>query len=357
MKTMPLIMAILALAVLPASAVSLYVVPDVPTDLGGTMYLPSQILRYNTPVYSLALDLPAGTPINGLHRLVGGDWLISVSAPTDLGGTTYLPNDVVRTNGGLFSSFFCGNLVGVPIASNVDAVVLDVAGNLALSFDVPTTIGASTFESSDLVRFNHTGAGCGSWSVGGIVFDASAATPAVPISSNVTAADARPGRTILSWDVPTTLGGSTILPGDLETWNGAAFGPFETMAGWPVSSYVNAISFLIAPGTVPVTMQVQRIAINGSLLRIAWSPGCSAGDEDYGIYEGALGSWYSHARVDCSDEFHDFTEDIGTTSGNRYYLVVSNNPNDEGSYGSDSGGGQRPAGALACVATQAIACP
>lgn len=348
----------LALGFTPALAVSMYVVPDAPTDLGGTTYLSNDIVRYNTPAYSLQVSLPPGTTIDGLHRMASGDYLFSVEAPVDLGGTTYLPQDIIQTNGaGVYSSFFCGKLVGIPAEVNVDAVILDSAGNLLLSFDIPTTAGLVTIDPSDLVRFMHTGVACNSWSFAGVVFDASATAPPVRAESNVTAADLRPGLTVISFDVPTTLGAATFLPGHVDSWNGAAYALFEPLAGWPASSYVNAISFSPAPGTVPVTITATRLLLNGSQIRLSWAPSCSAGGENYGIYEGAIGSWYSHSLIDCSDDFSDLTEDIGTTSGNRYYLVVPRNGNEEGSYGRDSSGTERPAGAPACLPSQVLSCP
>ena len=173
----------------------------------------------------------------------------------------------------------------------------------------------------------------------------------------MTAADFWPTGTVVSFDVPTSLLPFDGVPGDLARWDGVSFSLFESLAGWPPGSYVDALSFPADPGTVPVTMMAYRLLPDGSQIRITWSPGCSSGDEDYEIYEGKIGSWYSHNRVDCSDDLHDLTEDVGTTSGNRYYLVVPTNGNTEGSYGTDSGGTQRPQGAITCIAPQAIACP
>ncbi len=95
---------------------------------------------------------------------------------------------------------------------------------------------------------------------------------------------------------------------------------------------------------------------NGVDLDLLWGPSCLAG-ADYGIYEGTLGTWYSHEAVQCSTG--------GTTSatirpagGDRYFLVVPNDPTYEGSYGTDSAGAERPAAPGACRAVQDVgACP
>lgn len=357
MKKLALFVSALSLAASPIWAVTAYVVPDVPTDLGGTTFLPSQIIRYQTPAYALAQSLPQGVTIDGLDRLITGDWLVSFETPVDLGGTTYQPNDVVRTNGIVFSATLCGSLVGIPTASNVDAIILDTAGNLVLSFDIPTSIGASTFDPSDLVRFNRIGPNCGDWLLAGVVFDASATAPPIRPPDNVTAADFWPTGTIISLDVPTNLSPLDAVPGHLARWDGVGFSLFEPLAGWPVSSYVDALTFPPDSGTVPVNIMLTRLLLNGSQIRIAWNASCSAGDTDYEIYEGAIGSWYSHNSIDCSDDFHDLTEDVGTTGGDRYYLVVPNNGNAEGSYGTDSSNVQRPQGGLTCIVPQVVGCP
>jgi hypothetical protein len=225
-----------------------------------------------------------------------------------------------------------------------------------LSFDVPTTFGVMTVDPPDLVRFNRTGPLCNNWALAGLFYDGSATAPPVGAGSNVTAADLRPGLTILSFDVPTTLAPATFLPGHLSSWSGAAYALFEPLAGWPVSSHVDAISFPPAPGAVPVTVTVTRLVADGSLIRLAWSQSCSAGGENYGIYEGALGTWYGHASVDCNDDSSNLMEDIGTTSGNRYYLVVPLNGNEEGSYGQDSNNVELPVGAPACLPTRVLSC-
>src|SRR5262249_62132878 len=138
-----------------------------------------------------------------------------------------------------------------------------------------------------------------------------------------------------------------VLPGAVNGLTGRGFSRFLADRAWPVSAHMGDFSCLADPGTVPVTMTVTRLVPDGSLLRIQWSASCSAGAEDYGIYEGALGSWYSHTRVDCSDSGADLMEDIGTTSGNRYYLVAAHNADDEGSSGQDPAGARIPVGALA----------
>ena len=89
---------------------------------------------------------------------------------------------------------------------------------------------------------------------------------------------------------------------------------------------------------------------------MTWLPSCSSADNDYGIYEGTIGSWTSHAPVTCTTggaTNHTFTPGAGS----RYYLLSPNNGNTDGSYGVDSNGDERLPGAAECH-TQALGdCP
>lgn len=340
----------------PIGAASFYFTPDVPTsDPSGataTVFLPWEIVRFDPGGYSVVATLPAGTAIDSLHLMCSGDWLVSVEVPTTLGGVTYDPTDVVRFDPllGSYSLFFAGAAAGVPRGSDVDAAFL-VAGDtsdLVLSFEGPAAIGAATYDPADLVRY----AG-GTFS---LFFDASAAVPPIPGALNVTGADRLGGSSVLAFDVPASLG-ATYLPGELVSWNGVTFASFHLDPSWPLSSVVSALSFVPHPGRVP-WMRVDRSALTPGDLTIRWGAGSSAGAEDYGIYEGSLGSWYSHTAVDCSDAGSDRIEELTPGTGNRYYLVVALSPDVEGTYGRDSIGTERPVGSPnACRIAQGFDCP
>lgn len=113
------------------------------------------------------------------------------------------------------------------------------------------------------------------------------------------------------------------------------------------------------PGSVGTSLRVSKSALTPGDLRLIWSGSCSMGAIDYGIYEGTLGTWYSHAMKDCSDGGGDRAEEITPSAGNRYYLVVSLSASGEGSYGKDSAGAERPVGTGArCLPAQVLgACP
>ena len=110
------------------------------------------------------------------------------------------------------------------------------------------------------------------------------------------------------------------------------------------------------PGRVSGTLTLTKAG--GSAITIGWSASCSSAAQDYGIYEGTIGLWYSHTAIDCTDDAHDLSETITSSPGNRYYLVVPLGSNGEGSYGTTSAGTEIPAGSSPCRVSQVLgSCP
>jgi hypothetical protein len=374
------LLAALALAVAagpaPHAASPLYVCPDVPTTetASSTTLLPWTVARYDGsgPAYASVLTIPGNAAVDGMHKLdAPGSWLFSFENPTDLAGALAPPaeaRDVVRYDGpsATYALFFCGASVpdSVPEGTNVDALLLDGgdAGDLWISFDVPTTIGTLAFDPGDLVAYRRTGPGCGDWALAASnpAFDASAAGTGLPDSSNVVGAEKIGGTILVTLDVPSDLGPpgiTTFTADEVLAWNGAAWSVFEPLAGWPGSSVADGLSFVGNPGRVALLEVAKSPLIPGNL-DLSWSVGCSEGGTDYGIYEGALGSWYSHVAIACSDAGSNLTESVSPAPGNRYYLVVPRNAAAEGSYGLRSGSTERPVGGGACAAAHVVTeCP
>lgn len=352
-----------ALAGVPAwSQATYYESVDVPTDLpfgAGTTYVPWRVVKNAAGAYSTTGGIAPPSIIDALFRSGGGRWLISLESAAELGGVTFEPGDVLQWDGGaVFVPFFDASTAGVPDGTNVDAVFLEPAGgDLVVSFDVPVRFGANLYQPGDLVRY-----------AGGAFnpfFDATVA--GIPDTANLTAADVRGGRLVLALDVPTTTtAGVLVLPGELYAWDGVILAPFDPQPGWPASrsSTVTSLSFLPDPGVVGPTLTVERL---GAQLHLAWTNSTCSGGQDYGIYEGQIGSYYSHTGIVCTDGGVPLQEDIPLPAGNTYYLVVPHNDpgllnpafSDEGSYGLDYVGGamnERPLSAGACVANQVLGC-
>jgi len=362
MKRTWIVLLLLALAGVGAQAQpSYHEVADVPTDLGLGTYPPAHVVRNSAGVHSPELVFPQDITPDALFQTAGGDWLLSPSATTDLGGTDYDPRDVVSFDGLTYSSYppYGGAVGQIPAGSNVDAVLLDPgSGHVVVSFDVPTTISGTTYDPGDLVLYT------------GIFepvpfFDASAA--GIPPEVNVTAADIREPRLVLSVDVP--FGSPPILPGQLLGWDGSILTTFDPQPAWPSnrSSHVEGLSFLPDPGGIGDSLRVSRLG--AGQLRLQWASSSCAGGRNFGIYEGTLGVWYSHGKIDCEDAAPGNEEDIPLPGGSTYYLVVPHNDHLNANYaGSDEGDyGESRAGVLtaprppappvdACVANHLLGC-
>lgn len=103
-------------------------------------------------------------------------------------------------------------------------------------------------------------------------------------------------------------------------------------------------------------------AVEFSTLRLDLGFELLCGAQDFAIYEGTIGIWYSHGLyAACPEALLAFTEQITPWVGNRYYLVVPINTckGVEGSYGSCSPGAcgfgdDRVVGAPACATAHTV---
>jgi len=99
-----------------------------------------------------------------------------------------------------------------------------------------------------------------------------------------------------------------------------------------------------------------RRSPDGSSLDVNWGPACGTAS-DFGVYEGVLGSWYSHQAIACTTG-GVLSATIAPSPGSRYYLVAPMHESLEGSCGSASSGAPRPVPTASCLATVNTAgCP
>lgn len=90
-----------------------------------------------------------------------------------------------------------------------------------------------------------------------------------------------------------------------------------------------------------------RHAANG-MIELTWGHSCDDDDADYAIYEGVLGDYTSHRPVACSTA-GAMSVALPTPGHSTYYLIVPLSTSNEGSYGVDSLGRERPASTEACL--------
>jgi CubicO group peptidase (beta-lactamase class C family) len=105
------------------------------------------------------------------------------------------------------------------------------------------------------------------------------------------------------------------------------------------------------PGEVPI-LWVDKSELSPGDLVVSWQASCGAGATDYAVFEGLIEDWDSHTQIECSDAGADLTEEIAPGPGNRYYLVVPTDSTQEGSYGKDADGEERPQGVVTCRSLQ-----
>ena len=106
-----------------------------------------------------------------------------------------------------------------------------------------------------------------------------------------------------------------------------------------------------SPGGIVDGLLVSKGA--GDEVTLNWNASCAALDNDYGVYEGDIGNYYSHTAVGGLCTTAGATSATFTSTGSKYYLVVPADASNEGGYGRDSSGSQRPVGVSVC-ATQAL---
>jgi hypothetical protein len=99
---------------------------------------------------------------------------------------------------------------------------------------------------------------------------------------------------------------------------------------------------------VPGTMLTVEKAGGGDII-LNWGSSCRSGDVDYEVYEGWIGAFGSHLPATCTTS-GSLTWTFTPECGNTYYLVAPSNGVNEGSYGRDSAGSERPQSGSACLA-------
>jgi len=98
-------------------------------------------------------DLPDAADVDAIHGLANGDVLFSLESSIVLGGTLYRPCDVIRFDGKQWSKELDGGAEGIPDGVNVDAIAMS-GKMLLLSFDVGAQLGTVTVNDSDVIAFD-----------------------------------------------------------------------------------------------------------------------------------------------------------------------------------------------------------
>jgi len=152
--------------------------------------------------------LPDSVDVDAVHGLSGGDVLFSIDTSIVLGGALYRPGDVIRFNGDSWSKEFDGIGAGIPAGVNVDAIAM-ADGVLLLSLDIDAELGSTMYSDADIIAFN------------GAVFSTflDATESGIPGSADVDALHVDSlGRVLISLDGGGELGGINYRDEDLLAW-------------------------------------------------------------------------------------------------------------------------------------------
>jgi hypothetical protein len=152
--------------------------------------------------------LPDAADVDAVHGLTNGDVLFSLETSLVLGGTLYRPCDVIRFNGSQWSKELDGRAEGIPDGVNVDAIAMS-GETLLLSLDVGAQLDAVTVSDSDVIAFNGNAFS--------IFMDAS--NTGIDPSSDVDALHIDDqGNVLVSFDSGGELGGIQYRDEDMLAW-------------------------------------------------------------------------------------------------------------------------------------------
>lgn len=186
--------------------------------------------------------LPAGAEIAGFEYSTPFGWYLTLDTTAVLPGlppgTPAEPRDVVLWDipSASFSIAFDGSASSVPAGARIDALSVDMAGNLVLSFDVTLMLpGAGVIDDEDLVRFS-----------GGLytlVFDGGAS--GVPAQLDLDAAQQDGSNLLLSFDASGNIAGIDFDDEDVLVYDTISFawsiffdGSASDPANWPAADLV-----------------------------------------------------------------------------------------------------------------------
>lgn len=327
----------------PALAADPYVLAvDVPADLTGATVVPGQIALNQGNAYSVLLTAPE---IGALQSPVGGLWYLSLAVPTKLGLVWVEPRDVISTDGLNVTVVLQGSAAGIPPYARIDALYVAPGGEIFLSFDVPAEIQGVWYDPAGVVQYTN----------GSFILAYSGPSRGVPAGTNIVGLDAGGSGTVLSFDIPVTLGATTFLPGSLVSDDGISFSLENLDPAWPPSAQLRDFSLAGGGGSVEgagaTPMEIAYDPVTG-MITLSWAASCLPNDADFEVYEGAIPGGgpfaYSHAQKYCSTG-GSTSATFQAPSGNAYYLVVPHNGVFEGSYGASSAGIERPQGSPSCT--------
>jgi len=131
--------------------------PDVSLNHDGTDADDEDVLGLSLPVSPVLVDLgslPAAAEVTAFYVEAGGDRLFSLDLVATLGGTLFMPGDLVRYDGLVYTLEFDASTNGVFDGVSLDAASMASGGGaLLLSFDTTVVIEGVTARAADVLHF------------------------------------------------------------------------------------------------------------------------------------------------------------------------------------------------------------
>ncbi|MFI5166090.1 MAG: DUF11 domain-containing protein [Thermoanaerobaculales bacterium] len=220
-----------AWAVTPLS--KLRYTPDISTVLSGTTVGPANVGEDNLAGTVSLVNIgtiPDGAHLDGYAVAPNGDQLLSFDTALTLGATTFQRNDVIRYNGSTYALEFSGGANGVPDGVDIKDIALH-GTNLLLSFDSAFAAGSTTFYPVDVAE----------WNGSTLTKFLDGVAAGVPDGMAIDGLHLLPnGHLLLSFDTAGTVGGLTFnhediaeyTPGSPGTWEFAYVGAAAQPTGW-----------------------------------------------------------------------------------------------------------------------------
>jgi len=155
----------------------------------------------------------------------------------------------------------------------------------------------------------------------------------------------------------------TLMAGESYWFELGTWRPDPPWAPPPNSPYVFSVAFEAEPPGPAGRLDVDagplwqlQLAKDGTDLALSWGASCVIDDTDYAVYVGRLDALGTHEPLTCTTN--------GATAfatpapgGDVYFLVTAHNEIVGGSYGTITGGAQRPQGSPSCQPRFMAPCP
>ena len=133
---------------------------DTPATLDGVSYTERDLILYDGTDFSKLLDgseigIPNGACIDAATLLSDGSIAFSSDIPVSLGGIPFKALDLIRYDGSSFSLYFSGLDNGIPENANIDGVYVSPdETEILFSLDIPCSLNGLKVKDKDIIKWS-----------------------------------------------------------------------------------------------------------------------------------------------------------------------------------------------------------